>query len=115
MKVLPLALAAVLSYGAGRVVVPAVVQSMPAAYHMSATCTLQPRAWARSLGVVAHPNRDRLAPAEARCLYRRGQKSTTPFLKTVLRTWPSPAELTAWSLSQRATEDEPRDRPLPAR
>lgn len=72
------------------------------AYTLDTACRWHPRPWVLALGPSVRPRPDAAAEAsETRCWRSHGARSTTPFLKPLLGTWPTADQFARWD-----TEDE---------
>lgn len=75
---------------------------------LTGACSWHARPALGLLGPVRPPPGSRARRMQDACWYRRGLKSTTPFVKIVLPEFPSAAQLTAWR------EADANRSPLPA-
>lgn len=84
----------------GRAYLGSTLSENPKVYTLSESCAWRPKPWARYMGVNDRPAPNQATnTAEWACYRARGQKSHSPFINTILPSWPSASQRRAWDRS----------------
>ena len=84
----------------GRAYVGSTISKTLVAYTMSPSCAWRLKSWAKVLGASERPATNQaIETAEWECHRRRGQKSRSPFINTILPRWPSASQRRTWEMT----------------